>query len=161
MSLRRRQNRIGQGVRHRMQSALKKSVSNIQLFQKRWQQGFRDKYISIRIKDLIFVLSEGKMKIKLLSVINFHEAVEKDHKDILFQLGRMFIDGKCVPKNYAKAAKWFLKAAQHGNIDAMHKLGEMYRYGNGVPQDDHEAIKWFRMAGEKEENIDKIMNRIR
>ncbi len=98
---------------------------------------------------------------KILSVINFRETVEQDHKDILYQLGLMFIDGKRIPKNYAKAAKWFLKAANWGSLEAMHKLGEMYRYGDGVPQDDSEAIKWFRKAGAKEETIIKIMNKIK
>lgn len=98
---------------------------------------------------------------KIFSVIDFRKAVEKDHKDVLFHLGMMFIDGKRVPKNYAKAAKWFLKAVNQGSTEAMYKLGEMYRYGDGVPQDNNEAMKWFRRAGEKEEIIVKIMNKIR
>mgnify|MGYP000849215144 FL=1 len=98
---------------------------------------------------------------KIFSVINFRDAVERDHKDALFHLGMMFFNGKRVQKNYAKAAKWFLKAANQGSIDAMYKLGEMYRYGDGVPQDDNEAIKWFRRAGEKEEIIVKMMNKIK
>jgi len=98
---------------------------------------------------------------KIISVIDFREAVEKDHKDALFHLGMMFFSGKRVPKNYPKAAKWFLKAANQGSLKAMYKLGEMYRYGDGVPQSDDEAVKWFRKAGEKEDTIVKIMNKIK
>lgn len=98
---------------------------------------------------------------KIFSVIDFHEAVEKDHKDALFHLGLMFFHGKRVPKNYTKAAKWFLKAANQGSTDAMYKLAEMYRYGDGVPQNDNEAIKWFRKAGEGEEEIVRIMNKLK
>lgn len=98
---------------------------------------------------------------KIFSVINFRGTVEKDPKDALFHLGLMYFNGKRVPKNYVKAAKWFFKAANQGSLEAMHKLGEMYRYGDGVPQDDSEAIQWFRKSGKNEEDIVKIMNTIK
>lgn len=101
------------------------------------------------------------MKIRVLSVIDFHQAVEQDHSYALFQLGMMFLNGKKVVKNDVKAAKWFLKAAQQGSKEAMYQLGKMYQYGDGVPQNDEEAVKWFRKAGKNDEDIVRIINEIK
>jgi len=48
--------------------------------------------------------------------------------------------------NFAEAAKWWRKAANHGHTKAHYYLGKLYRFGTGVPQDFAEAIKRHRKA---------------
>jgi len=101
------------------------------------------------------------MKIKILSVTDMRKVFRQEDSDMLHQLGLMFFKSKHGPKDYAKAAKWFRKAADKGNVDAMYQLGEMYKHGEGVPMDDDEAIKWFRKAGENDDGIARLMKSIR
>ena len=46
----------------------------------------------------------------------------------------------------AKAANWYLKAAEQGLPEAQWNLGWMYESGKGVPFDEKEAMKWFHKA---------------
>lgn len=98
---------------------------------------------------------------KILSVTDIRKVFEQEDNQILYNIGLMFLKGKRMQQNYAKAAKWFRRAAEQGNVDAMRQLGEMYRYGEGVPQDDEEAVKWFRKAGENTDKIKALMNKLR
>jgi TPR repeat protein/GAF domain-containing protein len=45
-----------------------------------------------------------------------------------------------------EAARWFTKAAEHGNIVAQSKLGSLYWSGRGVPQDFNKAYFWTVLA---------------
>jgi TPR repeat protein len=49
-----------------------------------------------------------------------------------------------------KAARWYRKAAGHGNADAQFNLGWCFQNGEGVEEDPTEAVKWYRMAAEQE-----------
>jgi uncharacterized protein len=44
------------------------------------------------------------------------------------------------------AAKWYLKAAQQGEISAQQAIGELYEFGEGVQPDHVEALDWIRKA---------------
>jgi TPR repeat protein len=68
---------------------------------------------------------------------------------ITFLLGSMYYQGAGVPQDYVEAAKWYQKAADHGDSDAQTKLGNMYENGQGVPQDYAEAVKWYRKAADQ------------
>jgi TPR repeat protein len=54
-----------------------------------------------------------------------------------------------MPKNYAQAASWFRKAADHGFAEAQYNLGLVYTHGQGVPQDYVQAATWFRKAADQ------------
>jgi TPR repeat protein len=60
----------------------------------------------------------------------------------------MRIAADCVDRkeDYKEAAKWYRKAANHGNWLACYRLGLFYQDGKGVKQNDKEAAKWFRKA---------------
>jgi len=64
-------------------------------------------------------------------------------------LGWMYAEGKGVPKDYAEAVKWYMKAADQGNAFAQHNLGLMYKNGNGVAKDRDGARKWFQKAADQ------------
>jgi len=49
---------------------------------------------------------------------------------------------------YVKAAGWYLRAADQGDVEAQYKLGEMYAIGEGLMPDAGESAKWFRRAAE-------------
>jgi clan AA aspartic protease (TIGR02281 family) len=51
--------------------------------------------------------------------------------------------------DYAKAASWFRKAADHGDAAAPYYLGFMYEKGQGVPQDYAAAEAWYRKGAER------------
>ena len=52
-------------------------------------------------------------------------------------------------KEYAKAVKWYCRAAEQGHAKAQYYLGVSYANGEGVLQNDAEAVKWFRRAAEQ------------
>lgn len=63
-----------------------------------------------------------------------------------YYAGEIYYQGKLVPKDIAKAADWFNKAAQQGSPEAMNRIGEMWAAGvNGAP-DTEEAAKWYQRA---------------
>ncbi len=63
-------------------------------------------------------------------------------------LGHMYRNGEGVEQDYAKAAEWFTKAADSGNVAAMNALGYMYETGEGVEQDYAKAIEWYTKAAD-------------
>ena len=61
----------------------------------------------------------------------------------------MYRKGKGVTQDYAKAVKWYHKAAEKGYVKAQFNLGLMYGNGEGVTQDYAEAVRWYRKAAKQ------------
>ena len=61
----------------------------------------------------------------------------------------MYKLGQSVPLDYAEAAIWYRKAADHGDAGAQTSLGLMYASGEGVRQDQAQAAIWFRKAADQ------------
>lgn len=59
-------------------------------------------------------------------------------------------DTRIVPRDYAEAAKWYLAAAENGNMFAQYELADLYVRGLGVPQDYRQALHWFEKAALQE-----------
>ena len=57
--------------------------------------------------------------------------------------------GRGVPRDDAKAVKWFRLAAKRSDAIAEFNLGVMYAESQGVPQDNAEAVKWYRQAADQ------------
>jgi len=65
-------------------------------------------------------------------------------------LGRAYhVGNQGVPKDFAKAADLYRKAAAQGNAKAMYNLGYIYYHAQGVPQDVATAAQWFQKAADK------------
>ncbi|MGO9950730.1 MAG: retroviral-like aspartic protease family protein [Dissulfurispiraceae bacterium] len=79
----------------------------------------------------------------------FKELAVQGNAEAQYNLGRMYIEGQGVPRNYAEATKWYRKAAEQGHAGAQHDLGMMYNSGQGVPKDDAEAARWYRKAADQ------------
>ena len=55
-------------------------------------------------------------------------------------IGDMYEEGKGVLQNFAEAARWWHRAAEHGSYWAHYDLGKLYAEGkDGVPQDRYKA----------------------
>jgi TPR repeat protein len=66
-----------------------------------------------------------------------------------YGLGRLYYDGKGVPRDFTEAAYWCRKAADQGYAAAESYLGFMYGEGAGVAQDNAEAVRWYRKAADQ------------
>jgi len=66
-----------------------------------------------------------------------------------FNLGLLFFDGKGVPQDFERAAKWFERAADQGFVGAQRNLGELYFAGKGVKRDYILSYKWFSICAAK------------
>ena len=64
-------------------------------------------------------------------------------------LGHKYAYGRGKLKDYAKALKWFRRAADQGHPTAQAWLGIMYAQGRGVPQNLAKALKWYRRAADQ------------
>jgi TPR repeat protein len=52
-------------------------------------------------------------------------------------------------KDYAGAARVFLKLAEQGNARAQLQMGYQYAYGEGVRQSHDQAVRWYRKAADQ------------
>jgi uncharacterized protein len=68
------------------------------------------------------------------------------HGGAAFMLGVMSEHGLGVTPDEARAAAWYLKAAQRGSASAQYNLAVFYQLGRGVERSDSEALKWHRAA---------------
>ena len=64
--------------------------------------------------------------------------------------GYAFATGKGKKINYAKALKWFKKAAKLGDLNAMNNIGATYERNIGVKQDYQKAMEWYLKAAGRE-----------
>lgn len=76
---------------------------------------------------------------------NLLPAQQGDAKAQVF-VGYLYETGQGVRQDYAKAAKWYEKAAWQGNATAQMQLGDMYLKGKGVPQNYVMAYMWLELA---------------
>ena len=58
----------------------------------------------------------------------------------------MYYRGIGVSRDYAKATKWFRRAALNANSDAEFYMGVIYDDGDGIKQDPIKAVEWYRRA---------------
>ena len=70
----------------------------------------------------------------------------KGHANAQYKLGFMHEEGRGVPLDFIKAAKWYRKAAEQGHAVAQRSLGLKYEYGRGVPRDYVLAHMWFSLS---------------
>ncbi len=74
--------------------------------------------------------------------------VAKGDPEAELELGRAYHLGKGVPKDFAKAADLYGKAAAQGNAKAMYNLGYIFHHAQGVTQDDVAAAQWFQKSAD-------------
>ena len=62
-------------------------------------------------------------------------------------------------KNYQAAGRWFLLAANSGDIRAHENLGILYQNGMGVRRDYVKAYMWFAIAAASQGNSEAAKRR--
>jgi hypothetical protein len=60
----------------------------------------------------------------------------------------MYADGKGVQQNYAEAGKWWIKAAEGGDLTAARFAWNLYRNGEGVDRNPTISNQWAKVIGE-------------
>jgi uncharacterized protein len=85
-------------------------------------------------------LCERRRLKEKITVANLSEA-EAYHKR-----GLEYFSGEGAAQDYIKAANWFRKAAEAGDIDAWYDLGVLYYNGLGVEQDFEKAASLYRKS---------------
>ncbi|HVV26848.1 MAG TPA: tetratricopeptide repeat protein [Rhizomicrobium sp.] len=58
-------------------------------------------------------------------------------------LGLMYLSGKGVPQDNAKALHYLSLSAAAGSAEGQNNLGGLYRNATGVPRDYARAMRWF------------------
>ncbi len=76
----------------------------------------------------------------------YREWAEKGDAFGQAQLGRMYLRGEGVEKDYALALAWYRKSAAQGNGDAQAHLGHMVEKGLGTEPDYQQAVAWYKKS---------------
>src|ERR1043166_531058 len=66
--------------------------------------------------------------------------------DAQFSLGLKFASGEGSALDHARAAYWYLKAAEQNHAPAQFNLGMMYALGQGIPSNKAQSILWIDRA---------------
>jgi localization factor PodJL len=74
-----------------------------------------------------------------------------------FEVAARYADGNRVPKNLAKAAEWYEKAANGGIAVAQYRLGSLNERGQGVAKNLAKAVIWYQRAADQG-NINAMHN---
>jgi hypothetical protein len=94
----------------------------------------------------------------------YKRAAESGLPDAENELGERYEDGDGVEQNYAQAAYWFRKAAEHvpnlgGAGQGRNNLGNLYVEGHGVPKDYVQVYMWLSLAG-SDRSIDHLQRQM-
>ena len=91
----------------------------------------------------------------------FTQLAFRNNTEAQYNLAFMYFGGDGIPKNDAKAAYLFEKAAKLAHSGAQDKLAYFYLHGLGVNADQVQAYAWYRVAAENgvflAENISKSL----
>ena len=96
-------------------------------------------------------LEDGEQKASAIQqIVNTLEQDGIGHfAQLQFDLATLYHEGRHLPKDVARAAKWYRKAAAQGHAPAQINLAMMHLGGDGVKADLFEARKWFTQAADQ------------
>jgi Sel1 repeat len=95
--------------------------------------------------DGVAAQSRGDMAAALAA---YRSAAERGEDPAEFALGRLYLTGQGLARDYGAARAWFEKAAALDNPGAAYQLGAMSQAGLGGPRDLAAAIRWYRRSAE-------------
>ncbi|HTS18038.1 MAG TPA: hypothetical protein VMP11_10735 [Verrucomicrobiae bacterium] len=79
----------------------------------------------------------------------------------MYDLGRLYVNGRGGVTDYGKAVGWYRKAAEAGEPQAMFDLGWAYEVGEAVTQDKEKAKEWYqRGAGRGNQRCVESLKRV-
>jgi preprotein translocase subunit SecG len=80
--------------------------------------------------------------------LKYYEGNEET-KNLQYNLGVMYAQGRGVPKDERKAVELYQKAADQGFAWAQNNLARMYEQGRGVPKDERKTVELFQKAADQ------------
>lgn len=83
-----------------------------------------------------------------LALKNTLESAEKGYPPAENVVAFMYADGKGTEQDYAKAAEWWVKAAEAGHLQAAFQASMVYRGTPGVPSNTEASEKWAKYFDE-------------
>jgi hypothetical protein len=100
----------------------------------------------MRTHCILFVIIQVCLVAHAQDIAAIRERAENGDASAQNELGRMYEDGKGVPKNDAEAVRWYRKAAEQGDALAQISLGFRYYNGEGILQDYVYAHMWSNLS---------------
>src|SRR5699024_1509900 len=79
----------------------------------------------------------------------YGKAAAQGNSCAAYRLGKLYLEGKDVPKDVPKAVAYLTESAQQGNQYAQYALGKLYLTGQGVKQDREQAWTYFYESAEQ------------
>ena len=79
----------------------------------------------------------------------YEKATAQGNACAAYCLGKLYLEGKDVPKDIPKAVAYLTDSAEHGNQYAQYILGKLYLTGQGVKQDREQAWAYFYESAEQ------------
>lgn len=76
-------------------------------------------------------------------------AATAGNPDAAVEVAARYAEGRLVPRDLVKAAKWYELAAEEDNAVAQYRIASLYERGEGVPKDPSVAAAWYRRAAEQ------------
>jgi hypothetical protein len=95
-----------------------------------------------------FTTNQPVAKNPKLAFTNTLEAAEKGYAPAENAVAFMYANGKGTEQDYAKAAEWWVKAAEAGNLQAAFHASMVYRGTPGVPSNKELSEKWAKYFDE-------------
>lgn len=80
---------------------------------------------------------------------------ERGNMNAQAQLGWMYANGRGVPQDFYKAAKWYYAAAMAGHGFAQYELALLYNKGEGVPCDYVLSYMWLNLSASQATGDDR------
>jgi hypothetical protein len=102
-----------------------------------------------------FATKQPVSKNPKLAFENTLEAAEKGYAPAENAIAFMYADGKGTEQDYAKAAEWWVKAAEAGNLQAAFHASMVYRGTPGVPANKEASEKWAKYFDENSKKANR------
>ena len=87
---------------------------------------------------------------ELKTALTWLTEAAKTRSDAQYTLGKLYLEGKSLPKDIDEALRLLLLSANQGNDFAAYQLGKLYLQGEEVPKDVKTALHWLNLSLEKD-----------
>ncbi len=143
------------GVRVKIEARATCDTANIETCRKAAERG--DPEAQYRLGLCFFVCRNGLLNDFLEASKWLEKAAHQGHDDAQRQLGIVqlslgdlyFCGWGAVPVDKQMAVRWYVKAAECGDVEAQYRLGRCHYNGDGVKEDKIKAVEWYRKAAER------------
>ncbi len=76
----------------------------------------------------------------------YKRAAEAGNHNVQYHLGKIYLQGKIVPRDVPQAVEYLTAAAEQGNQYAQYALGKLYLAGDEISMDKEQAAYWLAQS---------------